>query len=100
MADDRIDCPSYGVADYTGCTAAGLVINMEGSEVNLVLVLTDSCVAVDPEADTTDRDAERDVECDAERDVELEWGAMRDSFAAVDEAYMRGLKRILLLING
>ena len=61
MADDRIDCPGHGVADCTGCTAAGLVTDVEGSEVDLVSVLTDSCVAVDPEADTTNRDAKRDV---------------------------------------
>ena len=100
MAADRIDCLGHGVADCTSCTAASLMTDVEGSEVDLVSVLTDSCVAVDPEADTTDRDAERDVECDAERDVELEWGAMRDSFAAVDEACVRGLERILLLIDG
>ena len=92
MADDRIDCPGHGVADCTGCTAAGLVTDVEGNEVDLVLVLTDSRIAVDPEADTTDHDAERDVE--------LEWGVMRDSFAEVDEAYVRGLERILLLIDG
>ena len=88
------------MADCISYTAAGLVTDVNGNEVDLISVLTNSYIAVDPEAYITDRDAERDVECDAERDVELEWGAMRDSFAAVDEAYIRGLKRILLLING
>ena len=60
------------MADYTGCTsytAAGLVTNIEGNEVSLVSVLTNSHITMDPKAYMTDHDAERDVECDAERDV-------------------------------
>ena len=62
MAADRIDCLGHGVADCTSCTAASLMTDVEGSEVDLVSVLTDSHIAVDPKADTTNRDAERDVE--------------------------------------
>ena len=61
MAANRIDCLGHGVADCTSYTAAGLVTDVEGSEVNLVSVLTNSYVAVDPKADTTDRDAKRDI---------------------------------------
>ena len=49
------------MADYTSYTTASLITNVEGSKVNLISVLTDSCVAVDSEADTTNRDAKRDV---------------------------------------
>jgi hypothetical protein len=72
------------------------VVEVEGDEVAVVSVLTDSRIAVDPEACMTDRDVERDTE----RDAELEWGVMRDSFAEIDEACVRGLERILPLIDG
>ena len=79
------------MADYTGRTAVDLATDVEGNKVDLVLVLTDSHIAVDPEAYMTDRDAERDVE--------LEWGVMRDSFAEIDEAYRHSLERISPLID-
>ena len=71
MAANRIDCLGHGVADCTSYTAASLVTNVEGSEVDLVLVLTDSHIAVEPKADTTNHNAKRDVEWDAKRDVKL-----------------------------
>ena len=60
------------MADYTSYTAAGLMTDMEGSKVNLILVLTNSHITMEPKADMTDYDAERDVKWDAKHNIELE----------------------------
>jgi hypothetical protein len=69
LADDRIDYPGHGVANYTSYTTTSLMTDIEGSKVDLISVLTNSHITMDPKADTTNHNAKRDIKYDAKRDI-------------------------------